>query len=86
MTVALHLPDDIAKALAPPDDTLSRQALKALAIDGYQRKTLTQAQVGRLLGLARMETETFLAQHAELYNYSLSELETEADLLHRLTG
>lgn len=84
MTVTLNLPDDIAQALASQGD-LSRRALEALAIDGYRQRTLTQAQVGRLLGLARIETEKFLARHVDLYDYSTAELEAEADLLHRLT-
>jgi len=85
MTVTLELPDDIAQALSATGD-LSRHALEVLAADAYRQKALTQAQVGRLLGLARIETEMFLAQHVDLYNCSPAELEAEADLLHRLTG
>jgi predicted HTH domain antitoxin len=84
-TLTLELPDDIAQALAAHGD-LSRRALEALAVDGFRQKRLTQAQVGRLLGLARIETEQFLAQYVDLYDYSMTELEAEADLLHRLTG
>ena len=51
----------------------------------YRRQTLTQLQVGRMLGLARIETELFLAQRVDLDNYSRAELEAEAELLHRLT-
>jgi len=85
MTVTLELPDDIAQALAAHGD-LSRHALEALAVDGYRQKSLTQAQVGRLLGLARVQTEQWLAEHAILYDYSTAELEAEADLLHGLLG
>jgi predicted HTH domain antitoxin len=85
VTVTLELPDDIAQILAAQGD-LSRHALEPLAVDGYRQKTLTQAQVGRLLGLARIDTEEFLARHVNLYDYSAAELEAEADLLHRLTG
>jgi hypothetical protein len=61
MQVTLEVPDDIALALASVGD-LSRHALEALAIDGYRRKTLTQAQVGRLLGLARIEKGSLYCQ------------------------
>lgn len=84
MIVTLELPDDIAQALASRGD-LSRQALETLAVDGYRDKILTQAQIGRLLGLARIETQRFLAQYVDLVDYPMSELEAEADLLHRLT-
>ena len=36
---------------------------------GYRLGTLNQLQVGRLLGLSRMETEDFLAEHADLYKF-----------------
>jgi predicted HTH domain antitoxin len=85
MIVTLDLPDDIAQSLSATGD-LSRHALEVLAVDAYRQKTLTQAQIGRLLGLARIETEIFLAQHIHLYDYSMPELEAEADRLHRLTG
>ena len=85
VTVTLELPDNIGQVLAAHGD-LPPHALEALAIDAYRQKTLTQAQVGRLLGLARLETEKFLAQYVDVYDYSNSELEEEADLLHRLTG
>lgn len=83
MIVTLDLPDDIAQSLASNGD-LSRQAIEALAVEGYREKRLSQLQVGRLLGLGRLETEAFLAQHVDLYDYSMNELEAEADLLLRL--
>lgn len=83
MTLTLELPDSIAQIFASRGD-LSRQALEALAVDGYRQKLLTQMQVGQLLGLARVETEDFLAKHTPLYDYSMEELEAEADLLQRL--
>lgn len=83
MTVTFDLPDDIAEALTSQGD-LSRRTLEVLAIDGYRQKTLTQLQVSRLLGLARIETEMFLAQHLDLYDYDPSELDREAELLQGL--
>ena len=61
-----------------------KEALEALAIEGYRSRKLTQFQVGQLLGLSRIQTEDFLARHLDLYDYSMEELETEAELLHRL--
>jgi predicted HTH domain antitoxin len=80
MTVTLDLPDDIAQALAAKGD-LSRRALEALAVDGYRQESLTQLQVGQLLGFGRVETEDFLAQHVDLYTYDPSELHREAEAL-----
>jgi len=80
MAVMLELPDDIAQALAAQGD-ISRRALEALAIEGYRQEVLSQLQVGTLLGLARVETEDFLAQHVDLYTYDLQELHREAEAL-----
>ena len=82
MTVTLELPDDIAQALAVNGD-VSQQALEALAIDAYRQEALTQLQVGRLLGLSRIETEDFLARHVDLYSYDPKELHREADVLEK---
>ena len=80
MTVKLELPDDIAQALSATGD-VSRYALEALAVDGYRQEALTQLQVGKLLGLSRIETKDFLARHVDLYSYDPSELHREAEAL-----
>jgi predicted HTH domain antitoxin len=82
MIVTFELPDDIAQELAAYGD-LSRRALEALGIEGYRQEALTQLQVGKLLGLSRVETEDFLAQHVDLYNYGPNELHREANSLEK---
>ena len=84
MEITLQIPDEIAPLFAASSAELTRQALEALAIEAYRSRKLTQFQVGQLLGLSRIQTEDFLAQHAVLYDYSVEELEAEADLLQRL--
>ena len=79
MKITVELPDDVAQHAHPGQD-----ALEALAIEGYRSRKLTQFQVGQILGLSRIQTEDFLARHLDLYDYSMEDLETEADLLHRL--
>jgi predicted HTH domain antitoxin len=76
MQITFELPEDIALHADP-----GREALEALAIEGYRSRKLTQFEVGRLLGLSRIQTEDFLARHVDLYDYSVDELEAEADLL-----
>jgi predicted HTH domain antitoxin len=82
MTVMLDVPDDIARALGSQGD-LRRRALEALAIEGYRQEALTQLQVGKLLGLSRVETEDFLARHVDIYSYDSSELQREAEVLEK---
>ena len=85
MTVMLELPDDVAQALASQGD-ISRRALEALAIEGYRQETLTQLQVGKMLGLARIETEEFLARHVDFYTFDPQELHREAEALEKYAG
>lgn len=79
MQITVELPEDIARHSDP-----GREALEALALEGYRSHQLTQFDVGQLLGLSRIQAEDFLARHVDLYDYSTEELEAEADLLHRL--
>lgn len=63
------------------DKDLPRQALEALALDGYRENRLTQKQVGELLNLSRIQTEDFLAADLDLYDYDPAELSREAEQL-----
>jgi hypothetical protein len=85
VTVTLDIPDEIAAQLNTPGQELSRSALEALALEGYRRDKLTQLQVGQLLGLTRIQTEDFLAQYVDLYDYDPAELKREAEALAKLT-
>jgi predicted HTH domain antitoxin len=84
MEVTIHIPDDVARSLGQAGGDLSRQALEALAIEGYRRRWLTQLQVGQLLGLSRIQTEDLLAQHVALYDYDPAELDREARAFDKL--
>lgn len=79
MRITVEIPEDIAQHPNP-----GREALEALAVEGYRSRQLTQRDVGQLLGTSRIQTEDFLARHLDLYDYTTEELEAEANLLHRL--
>jgi predicted HTH domain antitoxin len=79
MQITVELPPDIAR-----HPQAGREALEALVIAGYRSRQLTQREAGQMLGLSRIETEDFLGQHVVLYDYSIEDLEAEADLLDRL--
>jgi len=76
----------LARTLTGAGGDLSRRTLEALTIDGYRRGSLTQLQVSQLLGLSRTETEDFLAQHLDLYDYDPGELDREARVFERLSN
>ena len=76
----------MARSLGQTGGDLSRRTLEALAIDGYRRGSLTQHQVGQLLGLSRIETEDLLARHVALYDYDPAELDREARAFEKLSN
>jgi len=86
MEITIRIPDDLASTLAGASGDLSRKTLEALALDSYRQGTLTQHQVGQLLGLSRIETEDFLARHVDLYDYDPSELDREARDFEKLSN
>jgi predicted HTH domain antitoxin len=78
MQVTLDLPDDISEALAGQWPDLPRQALEALAIEGYRTGGLTEGQVRRLLGLdSRFQVHALLKDHRVPLRYSESDLEDD---------
>ena len=81
MQVTLELPDDILAALEGRWPDLPRQALEALAVEGYRSDALTENQVRRLLGLdTRFQVHSLLKDHRVPLRY------TEADLEDDLTA
>ena len=81
MEVTLRIPDRVAARLAAAGGDVSRQALEALALEGYRDETLTLYEVSEMLGLSRVETEDFLGQHhVALAAIGESELDREGAL------
>jgi predicted HTH domain antitoxin len=74
MQITVELPDDIA---GHPDP--GREALEALAIEGYRSEKLTHHQAARLLGLTRFEFDGFLKDR-QIYDHAYSLEDLERDL------
>jgi predicted HTH domain antitoxin len=55
MTITVELPDDISQHEDP-----AREALEALAIEGYRREKLSSREARELLGMGRIEFDGFL--------------------------
>ena len=75
MQITVQLPDDFAMRPNP-----AREALEALAIDGYRSGALSALQTRLLLGLeTREEFDGFLKQHDVWdHAYSVEDLESDA--------
>ena len=75
MQITVQLPDDLAQHANP-----AREALEALAIEGYRSGALTTYQTRILLGIeTRYELDGFLKKH-EVWDhaYSVRDLENDA--------
>ena len=80
MEITVHLPDDLAQQADP-----GRQALEALALDGYRSGVFTQYQAGQILGMSRLEFEGLLKQRDIRENaYGVEDFEDDLRTLSAL--
>ncbi len=74
MQITVDLPDDIAGRSDP-----GREALEALATEGYRSGTLTHLQASPLLGISRFEFDGFLKSR-QIYDHAYDAEDVEQDL------
>ncbi len=80
MEITVQLPDDLAQHPNP-----GREALEALAIEGYRTGKLSHFQASQLLGLSRFEFDGFLKER-QIYDhaYDLEDLEEDRNTFQQL--
>ena len=80
MQITVELPDDIVRRPDP-----GREALEALAVEGYRSGALTHYQASQLLGLSRFEFDGFLKER-NIYDhaYDAEALEHDMETLRQL--
>jgi predicted HTH domain antitoxin len=80
MQITVDLPDDITRHPNP-----GREALEALAIEGYRTEKLSHHQAAQLLGLTRFQFDGFLKDH-RIYDhaYSAEDLQRDVETLRKL--
>jgi predicted HTH domain antitoxin len=74
MNITIELPDDIGQHADP-----GREALEAIAIEGYRSEKLTHYQASQLLGITRFEFDGFLKARG-VYDHAYSPEDLEQDL------
>lgn len=81
----LNLPDEASQTLERAfGRDLDREALKALAIEGYRAAKLTAGEVARVLGLeTSLAAQRWLAEHGIEPNYSLDDLREDREVLSK---
>ncbi len=84
MEVTISLPEDVAGVISANGENIEREVLEAMALEGYREGKLSHAQVGRMLGLSRLETDAFLKNHNVPLNYTIEDLEQDRRTLNKL--
>ncbi len=84
MQLSLEIPDDIASTLNAAGGDLSRRALEGFALEELRAGRITEPQLRKMLGLARIELDGFLKSHGIYQNYTLEDFEQERKALKDL--
>ena len=84
MEVTMHIPDDIATHLAAAGGDLSRRALESFALEELRAGRITEPQLRKMLGLARIQLDGFLKSHGIYQDYTLEDFEQERQALKEL--
>ena len=80
MKITVELPDDVAHRPDP-----GREALEALAIEGYRSGALTHYEASQLLQLSRFEFDAFLKARSIFdHAYDIEDFEQDLETLRQL--
>lgn len=80
MQITVQLPDDLTQHPNP-----GREALEALAIEGYRAGTFSHYEASQLLGLSRFEFDAFLkVRNIRDHAYDVEDLEQDRETLRQL--
>ena len=86
MVITVEIPEELAKRLGADPAQLPRQAVEALVLEAHRQGKLSEAEIGRLLGMeSRFRIERFLKDHGVELAYSRDDLEYERQV-HRELG
>lgn len=82
MEITVKLPDDLAEHSNP-----GREALEALAVEGYRSGAFSHYQASQLLGLSRLAFEGFLKErNIHEHAYSEEDLKQDEETWRKLEG
>jgi hypothetical protein len=84
MQVTLDIPDNLAQQLIAAGKDPSREALEALAVEGYRTERLTESEVRQMLGYeTRMQVHALLKEHDVYLHYTMETLQQDIDASDR---
>ncbi|MGV2828661.1 UPF0175 family protein [Myxosarcina sp. GI1(2024)] len=83
MEITLNLPDKLVRHFN--QNHLAREILEALAVQAYQDRKITSAEVGQIIGLpSRWAVDAFLKQHHADLHYNEADLVSDRETLRQL--
>lgn len=79
MIITIELPENLAEQLGIADSAdLPRMALEAIALEALRQRKITEAELGRILGITdRYARDGFLKTHGVELDYTWEDLERE---------
>jgi Uncharacterised protein family (UPF0175) len=77
MNLTVEIPDDIASRLTKAGGDLSRRALEGFALEELKAGRITEPELCRILGLARLQMDGFLKSHGVYEDYTMEDFEAE---------
>lgn len=83
MEVTFQIPDEVAGSVINTGD-LSRRALEAFALEELRAGRITEVELRKMLGLARIELDGFLKAHDIYPDYTIEDFECERQALKEL--
>jgi hypothetical protein len=83
MEVTFQIPDELASSIAALDN-LPRRALEAFALEELRAGRITEVELRKMLGLARIQLDGFLKSHGIYQEYTIEEFEQEQRVLKEL--
>jgi len=87
MNVTLDLPADVEDRLRRETPNLDAEVKEAYALELFRRGRLSHAELSRVLGLDRFETDAYLKRHGVFEgSLSMADLDADRQTLDRLMG
>lgn len=84
MHVTVEIPDEIARCLTETGGDLSRRALEGFALEELRSGRITEVQLRKMLGLARIQLDGFLKSHGIYQDYTIDDFEAERRALKEI--
>ena len=84
MEVTFQIPDDLAGSVIAAGGDLSRRALEAFALEELRAGRITEPELRKMLGLARIQLDGFLKSHGIYQDYTMEDFEQERQALKEL--